>query len=242
VLIRDITNVSRGKNSSRIGTVFRSITNGPEASLLARFLKFAPFEIPRGQRATIFREPRLESGFPDAVIVIWKPSVARHWSPRRRKLDTNDLRLMDFLFRAKSSSEKRLVALFGRSVLARLKKLAEAACVIHRTGKWRVRVRSSIFAATEIIAIEAKLGKHRHVLSQAQLNTWFASLSYVLTPKAEDSNGFLSEARRLGIGVWTFADRPRITVRPRRRELPRSYASWLFNEWVCSTAHRRKGV
>lgn len=235
----DVTEISRAKNSSRISTAFRSILKGPEAALLKRFLKDSPLSVERGTRLTVFREPRLESGFPDVVIVAWKPSIARKWDPRRRKLDTGDLRLMDYLFRVGGVIEDEIADLLGKRALQRLEKLRNAGCIKKAGGKWCVRSLTSIFAATEIIAIEAKVGNPKRVLSQAQMNTWFASRSYILTPNP-GAIGFQNQARRLGIGVCAFAETPKIIVRSRKRKLPRSYASWLFNEWVCSTAYRRK--
>ena len=54
-----------------LGVSFRKNVPGPEHELLDWFLEQQPIRAPRGCRATFFREPRLESGFPDLVAVIW---------------------------------------------------------------------------------------------------------------------------------------------------------------------------
>ncbi len=87
------------------------------------------------------------------------------------------------------------------------------------------------FAASKIIAVEAKVGKWSEVLNQALLNTWFASKSYVLVPNLP-SEPQLAAARRLGIGVCSLHDREVREVASESTHLPRSYASWMLNDWA----------
>jgi ribonuclease HI len=44
-----------------------------------------------------------------------------------------------------------------------------------------------VFAVSKIVAVEAKLGNWQRALSQAVGNTWFASESYILIPKARNN-------------------------------------------------------
>jgi hypothetical protein len=74
------------------------------------------------------------------------------------------------------------------------------------------------------------------------LNTWFASISYLLTPHVPRSEDFRTRASALGVGLWS---RKRgIIHQPSAGTVPRSYASWLFNEWVWKAEFfsRRKQV
>ena len=80
-----------------LGARFRKTRPGPELELIETFLGAMPLHIPKGCRATVFREPRLESGFPDLVIVVWREEVTLSWRPERECLQTQDLRLIHFL-------------------------------------------------------------------------------------------------------------------------------------------------
>jgi hypothetical protein len=240
--LNSITEISRKKNSSKLATIFRSVIAGPEALLLKGFLRDLPIKVPRAARITLFREPRLESGYPDAVIVIWKPSIARKWNPRRNDLRADDFRLLHLIYQQRGVREVDLAEVPGKSIVKGLERLQSAGLINKRSKKWVLRRIDTIFAPQEIIAIEAKVGNSKKALAQANLNTWFASHSYILTPPRERWNGLEHEAKRLGLGIWTFAGTPRVTVKARKMPLPRSYASWLLNEWVCSTAHRRKDL
>ena len=64
-------------SSKTPGLSFRKGKAGPEQELLDWFLQQKLISIPRGHNVSIFREPRLPSGFPDLVIVVWNVSVAR---------------------------------------------------------------------------------------------------------------------------------------------------------------------
>lgn len=55
---------------SRVGVRIRSERSGPEADLVAEFLRRLVVEVPRGCKYTIFREPHLECGVPDLVVAV----------------------------------------------------------------------------------------------------------------------------------------------------------------------------
>ena len=101
-----------------LGARFRRKRPGPELELVESFLRAMPRHafgrFPRDSRATVFREPRLESGFPDIIIVVWREKIARNWRSARVSLTTHDLRLMHFLHKTRRAREDDLVACFGR--------------------------------------------------------------------------------------------------------------------------------
>lgn len=221
-----------------VGVAFREPTVGPETELVDWFLARSLVRPPRGCRVTVFREPRIESGFPDLVAVVWSETVTRRWLEPRSTLTAVHVRVMHYLHWAREAKESDLGQLFGSrtgELLARL----HAAGMVRKVGeRWKARAIDSIFAVREIIAIEAKISNTTGVLDQAFLNTWFASSSFVLMPTAPKSTKFLQVATARGLGVWT---RGGILHHPKPEEavLPRSYASWLFNEWVWRAAMRR---
>jgi len=184
---------------------------------------------------TIFREPRLESGFPDIVIVTWHEKITQGWRPERISLKSRDFRILQFLYNTKNAKEDELDTYFGRAAKGSLGRLHDAGMIRSVRSSWIPFSLGRLFAATNIIAIEAKIGKWNKVLNQAILNTWFASKSYVLVPKLP-SQKQIDEAKKHGIGVCSL-DRGNLKeVDGVSSGLPRSYASWMFNEWAWKSA------
>ena len=216
---------------SDLGARFRRTRPGPELDLVESFLQAMPLHIPRGCRATAFREPRLESGFPDLVIVVWRENITHDWRAERVSLKSHDLRLMHFLYKTRRAREDELVACFGRRVIAGIGRLHDAEMIRLLGASWTPRALRGSFATLKIIAVEAKVGKWTKVLNQALLNTWFASKSYVLVPHLPPPPQ-LAEAQRLGIGVCSLDNREVREVPSESTRLPRSYASWVLNDWA----------
>jgi hypothetical protein len=198
--------------------------------LIERFLNAPPFEVPAGCEAIVFREPRLASGFPDLVIVVWDKKKAAHWRPVRGSLTRADVRVAHYVYHKGRCTEEHLVAVFTNSVAGSIERL-DAAGVLKADGsKWRLSPLRNVFAARQIIAVEAKINEWKVGLEQAVLNTWFASASYMLVPSVSTRSSLLERAQALGIGIWTEDCAP---VKPEKAQrLPCSYASWLFNEWA----------
>lgn len=222
---------SDSAHGRRLGVSFRRRRPGPELDLIESFLRAMPLHIPRGCRATVFREPQLESGFPDLVIVVWRVAMTREWRPARIALKPQDLRVMHYLHRTRRANFRDLRQCFPRTTTASLERLQEAK-MIRRVGEsWASYALSRSFAATKIIAVEAKVGKWAAALDQAVLNTWFASTSYILIPNSP-SGHILDVAQRLGIGVCSLDDGDVREVDAVSCGLPRSYASWILNDWA----------
>lgn len=221
--------VDSDAGNSDLGIRFRKTRPGPELDLVESFLRGMPLHIPRGSRATLFREPRLESGFPDLVIVVWRESTTREWQPARAFLTPQDLRVMHFLHQTQRAQNDELLSYFGSRALESIDRLRNATMIRQVGTSWVPYTLRRTFAASKIIAIEAKIGKWSAVLSQALLNTWFASGSYVLVP-GWPSDSQLAAARRFGVGLCSLNDRGVQEVACDSMRLPRSYASWMLND------------
>lgn len=193
-------------------------------------------------RVTVLRELRLDTGFPDLVVVVWRDSRTADWGESRMALVTDDLRLMHYLFQRRRAAQSDLESHFGSRFARSSTERLHGAGLVRRVGRaWFPSAFERSFAATKIIAVEAKIGKWTDVLTQARLNTWFASKSYVLVPKV--SEGQVRDAQGLGIGVlapskdgiseWGACTAP----------LPRSYASWVVNDvaWRASKSRVAQG-
>lgn len=226
------TIISYDSTDNVLGLQLRKSRGGPESELIDQFLQNGELKVPRGCRATIFREPRIESGFPDLVFVIWHVATAKRWGTARADLQAADLRLMHYIYQRSVTSEQELIGCFSRNVLKSLERLHAADMVWNQGQCWRTRSLSRTFAVKAIISVEAKIKEWDDALQQAWLNTWFASSSYVLVPRLPRSGMLLEKATSQGIGVWTSEDDIVDIQSLPLGKSPRSYASWLFNEWA----------
>lgn len=213
---------------------------GPESQLISRFLLSLPFRGRANHRVTIFREPRLQSGFPDLVLVDWHEPTAMHWDPKRADISTEQIRLMHLLSSIGPQPEQRLTAILRRRSDRQLSRLADVGLVFERKGLWHARSLRHTFAVRRIVAFEAKVGNWRAALEQASLNRWFATESYILLSRPP-IDAAAREANAEKVGIWIvgefapFVRPPSLGIRQ-----PVSYASWLFNEWAwkCETPLR----
>ncbi len=211
----------------------RTALPGPELTLLQEALKRG---LPiGGGEAIYFREPRLPTGFPDLVAVYSKQSSFT-LSPSRLKLDVCHLRLLYHIHCVGNASVEGLVnALMWktRDLTTRIVELEESNLVHIRGKNIRPKALNEVFAASKIVALEAKIDHWQKALSQAVANTWFASQSYILLPKGRGALRAATVAQQFGVGVLVF-DGLRTTrlVRSSKLDIPSSYGSWLINEWA----------
>jgi hypothetical protein len=227
-----ITLLDSDSAASAIGASFRRQRPGPERELIEWFLDELPFRIPHGSRATVFCEPRLESGFPDLVAVVWNVRTTLQWNDARADISRNDLRLVHYIHQVGQCDFDHLCSVFSRGASGSIERLEAAEMIRRVRGSWTTRALSHSFAARRIIAVEAKVNEWAAALEQAVLNTWFASESYVLVPHVPRGNRLVDAAKSLGIGIWSQSDEPKASPPTPCEHLPRSYASWLFNEWA----------
>jgi hypothetical protein len=210
----------------------RKARPGAENDLLEQFLAELPGKQFSQKSTIIFREPKLESRFPDLVVVTWSPRRAKLWEGSR-PLTQSHFRLMQALLELKGARELELHSFFGAMTARLLNELLEWGLARRNRDRWKLLPIRRLFAISRIIAVEAKVGDWSRALDQAIGNTWFASHSYVLLGSTGRGKSLVDRASRLGVGVWTFDNGNfREHVGAHRYSLPRSYASWLFNDLV----------
>lgn len=218
------------------GASFRTKRSGPEHSLVETFLEHFLIKTPRGHQVTIFREPKIESGFPDLVIVVWHVATAEKWLPIREHLSNTDIRIMNFIANGEGVSHEKLREIFGVKIKNSLEILSESGMIKCKNNRWSTYPLSKVFAARQIIAIEAKMSEWQVALDQAYLNTWFASASYIMIPQMPKTDKLRDKAISLGVGVHEVSARRLEVNDALSHGLPRSYASWQFNEWAWRAA------
>lgn len=229
LLDRESAAAIAGSVAAPLGLRMRGRRPGPEAELVDAFLATLDLTVRADERVTIFREPELESGAPDLVVVFWRPGVASRWPRARAHLRTSALRLAHLIARSGPVTDHELAALSCARTGPLLETLVAGEIVERHAGRWRLRPAREVFAVREIITFEAKVADWRSAIHQAVANTWFASRSYALFPPAVSAVGAATLARSAGVGIWVGC---RPVIRASRRTQPASYASWLFNEWA----------
>lgn len=221
--------VDHPQAGARIGARLRRGNPGPETTLLEEFLHNLKIEIPRGCRVTMFREPHLECGVPDLVVAVWHAATAEKWLADRSAVTVADLRMLQFLLWEEGEFETELRTRF-QGAKASLERLSAAGLARRRGSMWLPMSLSGTFALRRLIAFEAKVADWFGVVEQALRNTWFACESHVLVPAGASGPRRTNLPRR--VRVFT-PERAVLEIRARYRQVtPRSYASWLFNEWV----------
>jgi hypothetical protein len=215
------------------GHSLRKPTAGPEYDLVKEYVKGYLPAPTREQSLTVFLEPSIESGSPDIVAVYWHAAIAERWSANRLQMSKYDIRVLHYLAVYGQSDVKQLRTLFPKKILTVLDRLYEADLVLKKSGVWKAKSLNKIFAVRRLIAIEAKITHWQKGLSQAFQNTWFASESYLLLPHIPKRAPIREKATCLGVGVVVHNQLLCSTeISARRDQIPKSYASWLFNEWA----------
>lgn len=215
------------------GLNLREPRQGPEYDLVREYVvSYLPCPS-RGQTLTVFIEPEIESGFPDIVAVYTQVATMRRWTSARASLTKVDVRIAHFLATMGASDIDRLKRFFPANPKRSLERLLAAGVVRNTSGTWRLKALEDVFAVKRLVAIEAKIVDWQDGLQQAFQNVWFASESYLLLPRLPQAPLLLEKARRFGVGLRVLGQPlDSSELCPRQAQIPRSYASWLFNEWV----------
>jgi hypothetical protein len=215
------------------GLNLRESRKGPEHDLVREYVASYLPRPSRGQFLTVFIEPEIESGFPDIVAVYTQRATIRRWTSARAFLTKVDVRIAHFLATMGASDLDRLKRFFPTNPNRSLERLLDAGVIRNTSGTWQLRALHDVFAVRRLVAIEAKVFDWQDGLRQALQNVWFASESYLLLPRLPQEPVLLQKASRFGIGL-RVSGQPLDSSElcPRHAQIPRSYASWLFNEWV----------
>lgn len=221
-----------------IGLLTRSTREGPESQLTSEFIENRiPILREHKRHYAIFCEPMLETGFPDIVIVSYNPKAFDNWQGERSKLTVLDIKILHHLhFRggANAHTIEKELGVNSNDLIRSLERLLESKLIRWYSKQWMPRSLKTRFAVRSIVAIEAKIKNWRTAFKQAELNRWFASESYVLLPVSNPQEKILVESEKLGIGIYSMPNNSytRKIIASKQGQLPSSYASWLFNEWI----------
>ena len=140
------------------------------------------------------------------------------------------------LYYSDGSDSKSLETRLGinsKSLLLSLERLLDSKLIKRSARQWKPYCLKYTFAITRIIAIEAKIKDWKSAFYQAEINKWFSSESYIVSPVLRPTTRIIDTARKLGIGIYSFDTNCMKKVnQAAKSKLPSCYASWMFNEWI----------
>ena len=227
------------KSDRSIGLCVRNAVAGPESDMLTEFVEQYIAKLTRTMKHyALFFEPLVPTGYPDLVVVPYKPDVYERWEPQRASLQVLDLKILHHLHftgGTTSGTAMRQLGLGADQLLKSLERLMDSGLVERKGQRWAPSGIRETYGIVEIRAIEAKIADWETAFGQARLNRLFASESFVLSPVAQPSPRVVERAADNGIGIISLPAGKRATVlrKPSRSHgLPVSYASWMFNEWI----------
>jgi len=84
----------------------------------------------------------------------------------------------------------------------------------------------------KLIAVEAKLSNVSGVVDQSFVNTRFASHSYALINSINPASETIQRFAEHGIGLYSRGTRFKKHLEAKQYNLPSSYVSYQFNEWI----------
>jgi predicted transcriptional regulator len=185
----------------------------------------------------LFLEPQLDTGFPDIVLVGFNPRVFEKWVPGRNKITIVDIKVLHHLHftgGADAAHIETQLGLDSRSLVQSIERLLSASLIRWSAKRWVPNRLRKTYAINAIQAIEVKMKNWADAFQQAEMNCWFASESYVLSPVLNPTERIVKASKSLGVGIYIMpmGSQPKRLIHARKTHLPGCYASWLFNEWI----------
>lgn len=217
-----------------IGLRTRKRKLGKENDLLEEYCGIA-IGSKKNEHAFFF-EPKIGNSYPDLVMVKFNEKKYRKWSDRRSRLNKRDLKILNYFYRNKKGvNSKDFSIKHGfdyKDILQTIETLVDCNLIFRDDEKWKINIEES-FGLESIKAIEAKLNNFSSAFQQANKNKWFASESYVLTSSENPIEKTLHTSEKIGVGIYSLSNKGLIKkTEAQKQDLPLSYASWYFNEWI----------
>lgn len=226
-------------NKVDIGLKYRTARSGPELDMVYQFIDSTINLYQQNQKKNklaVFLEPMVDTAYPDIVFAEYDPNLLDNWNDMRNHIEISDMKIFENLRAMKGGNMSSIIKrthFSYKTVSHAIERLLDAGLIERRNGKWKSKPLKDIYSIKRLITIEAKMGQWNTLLNQANANKWFASESYALSPVKNPKNTTIQRFRDLGIGLYSFKDGEVIEVnKAEKQNLPASYMSWMFNEWI----------
>jgi len=220
-----------------IGLKSRISKDGPELKLVEEFIYEIPkiFK-PKKNKLALFIEPLIDGTYPDIVVTEYNPNNFDTWQEKRNTLNSTDLKIFENIRHSKGLNSTTLFQRTGYSykvLLQSIENLYDAGLMERKNKKWRSKPLKDIYSIKRLISIEAKMKEWKTLLNQADANQWFASESYALSSVKNPKENTINKFKDYGIGLYSLSNQKLVKLNEAKKQsLPKSYMSWMFNEWV----------
>lgn len=220
-----------------IGLKSRIGKEGPELDLVEEFIHEIPkiFK-PKKNKLALFIEPLIEGAYPDIVVAEYNPKIIDTWQKERNVLSNIDFKIFENLRQYQGLTSTQLFKNTNHNykvLLQSIEKLYDAGLVERKQGKWKSKPLSETYSVKRLISIEAKMKEWKTLLNQADANQWFASESYALSSVKNPRENTINKFKDYGVGLYSLSNQKLVKLNEAKKQsLPKSYMSWMFNEWV----------
>ena len=220
-----------------IGLRSRVVREGPELELVEEFIhKIPKIFKPKKNKLALFIEPLIEGAYPDIVVTEYNPKIIDTWKKERNILNNIDFKIFENLRQHRGLTSTELFKKTNHNykvLLQSIEKLYDAGLVERTQGKWKPKPLSETYSVKRLVSIEAKMTEWKTLLNQADANQWFASESYALSSVKNPRESTINKFKDYGIGLYSLSDQKLVKFNEAKKQsLPKSYMSWMFNEWV----------
>ena len=99
----------------KIGYFSRTSTQGKEFDMVSQYIDFLvrKYDKLKTKRAAIFIEPKLDSGYPDVVVVEYSSLPPLEWKNARQRLTNTDIRILFYIQTRKNISVETVCNTLG---------------------------------------------------------------------------------------------------------------------------------
>lgn len=231
---------------SNIGLISRTSKSGEELDMVNHYVDYLKHKYRnRKTDIAIFYEPKIETGYPDLVIVEFNSTISQQWKPLRHKLSASDIKILFYIQSKKSTCIDEIVELLGYkslTVVRSITKLANLNLIrVSKNGTIHNVALQSYCSVKNIISIEAKIDKWSMAIAQAQKNVWFSSESYILMNRSNCNETIIKQCKMFGIGIILLNGKVKTVLPGEFRRVPVSYMSLMFNEWIMRKKNLMEG-
>ncbi|MBU4487280.1 MAG: hypothetical protein KKD38_10185 [Candidatus Delongbacteria bacterium] len=232
------------ENMPAISFNARKTTQGPEIELVKNFLNKRISQLKKNKYSyAIFIEPQIDASFPDIVIAEYDKTKFENWNNTRNSLNHSDLKIYHHILKSENVTSIEIIKKLGvsdKKLTITLERLLASELITKKANKWKSADPQKSIGVKKLISVEAKIGNFSKALSQAQINKWFASESYVLTDAKKISNQSKLLSKDAGIGIYSLNQSKINKIsNSSSQSYPACFGSLLFNEWIGRRLHQR---
>jgi hypothetical protein len=222
------------KSMPSIGYLARKRVKGPEHMLIKEFAERILSK--NNSDVAVFWEPLMDTGYPDLIFVYYNPKVFEYWAKNRKLLTVTDIKVLHYLYHCNGAACDTIelaLGMSGHKLLSSLERLLDSKMIRRYSKQWTPHSIKKRYAVKKIVAYEAKMKDWPSAFRQAEMNKWFASESFIVSPVKKPTQKIVNISTKTGVGIYSHNNGyPECISKAQRFNLPSCYASWLFNEWI----------